>query len=184
MDIDASFIEKYKFLIHYNIRKFSNYYGSLNRYEDFFNTALLVIYNNIDKFDQTKTKGTLEGFLSTKIRQKIIDIIRTETHTSSKKKEKEVHISFSTPELEVVSKNLKEEDRLKEIDDKEIISIALNELDEREKDVITNLFYNDTLSVELANKYKISGSMVSLIKNSAMKKMRDKLEYMNIKSVV
>lgn len=185
METPEQTIQKYTPLIMKIINRYSGFYGKMNSKEDLFSIASVVLLKSISEFDQNKCKCSLIVYLQTKITQKIIDVKRAEDKVSSRRKEKLAHISFSSPELEVVGNKLIEEnDFVKNLDQKEIISILLKQLDDDQLEVINTIFFKDQEALSLAKLKKVSQGYISQLKSSALCQMRQKLESMEIYSSV
>ena len=125
--------------------------------EDLCADVFLKVYEKIDTFDQTK--ASISTWIYTIAHNTVIDQYRR-----------------TRPTEEIPEDMANNDDPLAEVCNDEALdalAVALKKLDERERHLIIERYYNNASLKDIASEMNISYSYVKILHNNALKKMKE-----------
>lgn len=134
--------------------------GNLSLAEDLAADVFVKVYEKLDAFDDTKS--ALSTWIYTIARNRLIDYFRTRKVNSE--------LTEDIPEESTVETGLLQREALDTLAD------ALESLDERERDIIIQRYYQKLTLTDIAVKMGISYSYVKLLHNKALMAMKKYFE--------
>jgi RNA polymerase sigma factor for flagellar operon FliA len=187
-------IENYTKLVHYVIHKSKFVNLDILDDRDYFQFGVEGLSEAIDRFDPTV--GTkFETYAIQRIRGKIIDELRklqikprpTNPESPNQIYYSNVSLNSSFDDEEgyqlyemIPNDDETQDESLNKLEEKEFLTKAIKQLEERDRTIITLYYYEDLNYKEIAEVLNITVSRVSQVHSRIMKNLKNKLAFINV----